>query len=59
MTLCGLRCGQFDSSDRPKMLVFMTDGLPTVGESNVDKIIKNAKEVKVDGLRMFTFGVGL
>ncbi len=49
---------QFDSSDRSKMMVFMTDGLPTVGESNVDKIIKNAKEIKVDGLRMFTFGVG-
>lgn len=49
---------QFDSSDRPKMLVFMTDGLPTVGESNVEKIIKNAREIKVDGLRLFTFGVG-
>jgi hypothetical protein len=49
---------QFDSSDRPKMLVFMTDGRPTVGEANVEKIIKNAKEIKVDGLRMFTFGVG-
>ncbi len=49
---------QFDSSDRPKMLVFMTDGLPTVGESNVEKIINNAKEIKVNGLRLFTFGVG-
>ena len=49
---------QFDSSDRPKMLVFMTDGLPTVGESNVEKIISNAKEIKIDGLRLFTFGVG-
>lgn len=49
---------QFDSSDRPKLLVFMTDGLPTVGESNVDKIIKNANENKVEGLRLFTFGVG-
>jgi Ca-activated chloride channel family protein len=49
---------QFDTSDRPKMLVFMTDGLPTVGESDVDKIIKNAAEIKVDGLRLFTFGVG-
>lgn len=49
---------QFDSSDRPKLLVFMTDGLPTVGETNVEKIIKNAQEVKVDGLRLFTFGVG-
>ncbi len=49
---------QFDSSERPKMLVFMTDGLPTVGESNVEKIIQNSKEIKVDGLRLFTFGVG-
>ena len=49
---------QFTSSDRPKMLVFMTDGLPTVGETNVDKIITNAKETKVEGLRLFTFGVG-
>jgi len=49
---------QFDSSDRPKMLVFMTDGLPTVGESNIEKIINNAKQIKVDGLRLFTFGVG-
>src|SRR5215203_746330 len=45
---------QFDSSDRTKMLVFMTDGLPTVGESNIEKIIKNAKDIKVNGLRLFT-----
>ncbi len=49
---------QFDSSDRPKMLVFLTDGLPTVGERNVDQIIKNAAEIKVNGLRLFNFGVG-
>ncbi len=49
---------QFDSSDRPKMLVFLTDGLPTVGESNVDRIIKNVKEIDVKGLRLFPFGVG-
>jgi len=49
---------QFDSSDRPKMLVFMTDGLPTVGESNVEKILANAKAIKVENLRLFTFGVG-
>ena len=49
---------QFDSSDRPKMLVFMTDGLPTVSEKNVEKIIANSKKIKVNGLRLFTFGVG-
>lgn len=49
---------QFDASDRPKMLVFMTDGLPTVGESNVERIIRNAQQIKVENLRLFTFGVG-
>lgn len=49
---------QFDKGDRPKMLVFMTDGLPTVGVTNPDTIIKNAQATKVDGLRLFTFGVG-
>jgi Ca-activated chloride channel family protein len=49
---------QFDSSDRPKMLVFMTDGLPTVGETNIQRIIENAHTARVKGLRLFTFGVG-
>lgn len=49
---------QFGGGDRPKMLVFMTDGLPTVGETNVDRIIENSRKVKADGLRLFTFGVG-
>ncbi|MEO6588967.1 MAG: VWA domain-containing protein, partial [Pyrinomonadaceae bacterium] len=49
---------QFDSSERPKMLVFLTDGLPTVGETDVDKINRNVKEISVDNLRLFAFGVG-
>jgi Ca-activated chloride channel homolog len=49
---------QFDSSDRPKILVFITDGNPTVGEQNPEKIVANAKEIKVEGLRLFSFGVG-
>src|SRR4051812_5925757 len=49
---------QFDATDRPKMLVFMTDGLPTVGETNVQRIIENSHTARVKGLRLFTFGVG-
>jgi Ca-activated chloride channel homolog len=49
---------QFDDSDRPKMLVFMTDGLPTVGETNIGRIIENSRTSRVKGLRLFTFGVG-
>lgn len=57
-----------------KMVVFMTDGLPTVGETNVETILANVKrmnggervvtaslkeaQAKDDGTRIFSFGVG-
>jgi len=50
--------GQFDQAERPKMLVFMTDGLPTVGETNVEKIISNLKGAQKTALRIFPFGFG-
>jgi len=51
---------QFSETDRerPKMLVFMTDGLPTVDETNVTKIIDNVRQASKPGVRLFTFGVG-
>ncbi|HEV2799052.1 MAG TPA: VIT and VWA domain-containing protein [Pyrinomonadaceae bacterium] len=49
---------QFDASDRPKMVVFMTDGLPTVGVTNPQKIIDNARTARNGNTRVFTFGVG-
>jgi Ca-activated chloride channel family protein len=49
---------QFESSNRPKMLVFMTDGLPTVGVTNTEQIVGNAHTARIPGLRLFTFGVG-
>src|SRR2546425_9248267 len=49
---------QFDSSSRPKILVFLTDGLPTVGETNTTRIIDNARQARPQGVRLFTFGVG-
>src|SRR5918993_429456 len=49
---------QFQSSDRPKILVFMTDGLPTVGVTNATRIVENARDAKIPGLHIFTFGVG-
>src|ERR1043165_4033569 len=32
--------------------------LPTVGETNIGRIIENAHTGRVKGLRLFTFGVG-
>ncbi len=49
---------QFEKNDRPKMLVFMTDGLPTVGETNTEKIISNLKSQKNVDVRIFPFGFG-
>jgi Ca-activated chloride channel family protein len=50
---------QFDASDRPKLLIFMTDGLPTVGVTNPPTIIDNARVARgASRTRLFTFGVG-
>ena len=49
---------QFTAGDRPKILVFMTDGLPTVGETNATRIVDNARAARIPGVRIFTFGVG-
>ena len=43
---------------RPTYLIFLTDGLPTEGEINIQKIIDNVAEAAPSNLRLFTFGVG-
>jgi Ca-activated chloride channel family protein len=43
---------------RPKLLVFLTDGLPTVGETDPDRILANVRGARRDGMRLFSFGVG-
>jgi Ca-activated chloride channel family protein len=45
-----------DKSDRPFVMIFLTDGLPTVGTRNPDEIIANIK--KASGVRIFSFGIG-
>ena len=49
---------QFKDDNRPRILVFMTDGLPTVDETNVPRIIENVRKAIRPGIRLFTFGVG-
>lgn len=49
---------QFENTSRPKMLVFMTDGLPTVGVTNADQIVKNLASAKKVDVRIFPFGFG-
>jgi Ca-activated chloride channel family protein len=45
-------------ADRPFTIVFFTDGQPTIGETDADKIFKNIAEKNKTGARIFTFGVG-
>jgi Ca-activated chloride channel family protein len=49
---------QFGASDRPRFLIFITDGLPTVGVTNAANIIENARNARIPGVRIFTLGVG-
>lgn len=46
--------------DRPAYILFLTDGLPTQGEEDPDRIVANALGSAPPGrsLRLFTFGVG-
>ena len=45
-----------DKSDRPFVVIFLTDGLPTVGTRNPEEIVANIK--KATGVRIFSFGIG-
>ena len=47
-----------DDSGRTFTVVFFTDGLPTVGETNPETIVKNVISRNSTNTRMFTFGVG-
>jgi Ca-activated chloride channel family protein len=39
-------------------VIFFTDGQPTIGETNTEKILKNVSAKNTANTRIFTFGVG-
>jgi Ca-activated chloride channel family protein len=45
-------------SGRTFTIVFFTDGLPTVGETNIERILANVAAKNSANTRIFTFGVG-
>jgi Ca-activated chloride channel family protein len=49
---------QIQPGDRPQMVVLITDGQPTVGETKAGAIFTNVKQASKPGVRLFTFGVG-
>ena len=44
--------------ERPTVLIFLTDGLPTEGEVNVERILANVRAAAPSNVRIFPFGVG-
>ena len=45
-------------SERPTYIIFLTDGLPTEGVTDSQRIVDNFAETAPDDLRLFVFGVG-
>jgi Ca-activated chloride channel family protein len=47
-----------DKSERPYVVVFITDGMPTVGETRDDAIVAETDQAADQGTRVFCFGLG-
>jgi Ca-activated chloride channel family protein len=45
-------------SDRLKMILFATDGLPTIGERNPEALLKRVSNKNTRDVRLFVFGEG-
>jgi Ca-activated chloride channel homolog len=48
----------FGSGNRPRYLIFATDGLPTVGDTEPSKILKDVTVRNSSKVHLFSFGVG-
>lgn len=47
-----------ERAGRSPFLIFMTDGLPTIGVTSIEQILENARKAAPKDLRLFGFGVG-
>ena len=56
LTAAREQIGRSSNLGHPRMIVFLTDGLPTVGQTNIEQILANAKNAR--DTRIFPFGVG-
>ncbi|MCI0357331.1 MAG: VWA domain-containing protein [Planctomycetaceae bacterium] len=50
--------GMITDTSRPSYILFLTDGLPTAGETNEAKIVENTRQNNKHRVRMINFGVG-
>lgn len=47
-----------EGGDRPYVVIFLTDGQPTIGDTNEDSIVASASRASGGNTRVFTFGIG-
>jgi Ca-activated chloride channel family protein len=46
------------SEGRPFVVIFLTDGKPTIGTTDKDEIVRSVKKQNGDSTRIFCFGIG-
>jgi Ca-activated chloride channel family protein len=49
---------QKSKTDRPFFIIFMTDGKPTIGETQEAALLNKIKGLNKNNIRIFTFGIG-
>ncbi|MBK9097905.1 MAG: VWA domain-containing protein [bacterium] len=54
----GLALKEKPANNRTHLIVFITDGKPTIGETNDDMLIKKLADSNIKNTRIFTFGIG-
>src|SRR5206468_272149 len=47
-----------EKTDRPFFVIFLTDGLPTVGATSEEQILANVRRASGGSTRVFCFGIG-
>src|SRR3989449_5157633 len=47
-----------EKAERPFVVIFLTDGRPTVGTTDEDQIVKNVMKANEANTRVFCFGIG-
>jgi len=47
-----------NSGKRPHMIVFLSDGKPTIGLTRVDELLHEIKKMNSENAKIFTFGIG-
>lgn len=52
------RAGNHDDDDRPYVIIFLTDGQPTIGETKEDAIVSAQTKSQRTTPRIFSFGIG-